>query len=832
MTKHPSTPIRPELASAYLPGDAPSLRAAYIEKLLCEQGKFPAVATQNDHYLALAHVVRDRLLARWIHTAQTYFERSSRTVAYLSAEFLLGPQLGNNLLCLGLADAARDALTSMPYSLDALLAHEEEPGLGNGGLGRLAACYMDSLATLDIPAIGYGLRYEYGIFDQEIRDGQQVEIADKWLRLGFPWEISRPEILLPVGFGGATQTFNDAHGRLRVRWVPEWIVNGTPYDTPVLGYGTENANFVRLWHAVASESFDFQAFTGGDYYGAVEAKVRSETISKVLYPNDAGLPGKQLRLEQQYLLVACSLRDMLRLYLQRETTLHGFADKFAIQLNDTHPALAILELMRLLVDEYDTPWDHAWQTTQACFGYTNHTLLPEALETWGLPLFGKLLPRHLEIVLEINRRFLEDVRARFPGDDARVQRMSLIDERGERSVRMAHVASVGSHAINGVAELHSDLLKRTVLHDFAELYPERFYNVTNGVTPRRFIALANPRLAALISRAIGGDWLRDLSQLRRLEPFATDPAFAVEWRQIKRDNKQRLSRHVTQVLGRELEPNSLFDVQVKRMHEYKRQVLNALHAITLYQRIGEGRLPDVHRTLLFAGKAAPGYVMAKLGIRLIHAVAALIRRDPEARKWLTIEFIPDFNVKVAERIYPAADLSEQISLAGKEASGTGNMKLALNGALTIGTLDGANIEIRDQVGAENFYLFGLDAEQVLTLKASGYRPWELPDRDPELQRALGLIGSGALSDGDPERFQPLLRSLLDHDEYCVLADYRAYVDAQAQVARDFLDETSWTRRSILTVARMGHFSSDRAIREYCQKIWRVPAVPVRAGSAG
>ena len=807
--------------------DAATIRQDFLDKLLRQQARFPAVATLNDDYLALAYVVRDRLLTRWIDSAQTFFDRSSRTVAYLSAEFLLGPQLGNNLLCLGLQDAVREALAPLPRSLDELLAHEEEPGLGNGGLGRLAACYMDSLATLQIPAIGYGLRYEYGIFDQEIRNGQQVEIADKWLRLGFPWEIPRPEILHPVGFGGTTQHFSDERGRFRVRWVPERIVNGMPYDTPVLGYGSKNANFVRLWQAIASESFNFEAFNAGDYYGAVEDKVRSETISKVLYPNDALLPGKQLRLEQQYLLVACSLRDMLRIYFQRgEKTLQGFADKYAIQLNDTHPALAILELMRLLIDEYALPWDQAWELNVRCFGYTNHTLLPEALETWGLPLFGKLLPRHLEIVLEINRRLLIEVRAKYPGDEARAQRLSLIDERGERSVRMANVACMGSHAINGVAALHTDLLRRTVLRDFAELYPQRFFNVTNGITPRRFLARANPELARLISSAIGDGWLLDLEQLRGLEALAEDAEFRKRFRAIKRDNKAVLSEHTTRALGTPLDPATLFDVQVKRMHEYKRQVLNVLHAITLYQRIQHGQLPRVARTLIFAGKAAPSYFMAKLVIRLIHDVAGAIARHPEARKWLNVVFIPDFNVKVAERIYPAADLSEQISLAGKEASGTGNMKLSLNGALTIGTLDGANVEIRERVGAENFFLFGMTADEVMALRARGYQPWDLPSRDDELRQALDALGSGALSEGEVDRYQPLLRSLIEHDEYMVLADYRAYMEAQTRVSDAFLDVEEWSRRAILNVARMGHFSSDRAIREYCNSIWQVQPVPV------
>jgi starch phosphorylase len=806
--------------------DAPSIRAEYLAKLTCEQGKFPAVATRNDQFLALAHLVRDRLLERWVLTARTYYERESRTVAYLSAEYLLGPQLGNNLLCLGLTENVRTALAPLDVSLDSLLEHEQEPGLGNGGLGRLAACFMDSLATLNVPAIGYGIRYEYGIFDQAIRDGEQVEEADQWLRLGYPWELARPEIVYPVGFGGTTHQYTDEAGRFRVGWRPEQIVNGTAHDTPVLGYATQTANFLRLWRAVASVSFDFQAFNSGDYYRAVEDKVRSETVTKVLYPNDSALAGKRLRLEQQYLLVSCSLRDMIRIHLQREPTLHGFHAKYAVQLNDTHPALAVVELMRLLVDEHALAWEQAWEITVATFGYTNHTLLPEALETWGLSLLGSLLPRHLELIYEINRRFLAEVRARYPGDDARARRMSLIDEEGERSVRMAHLACVGSHAINGVAELHSRLLREQVLSDFAQMYPERFCNVTNGVTPRRFIALINPGLARLLTGAIGEGWVTDLEQLQRLEPLAEDAAFCAEFARIKQANKRALCAYVERVGSVTLDPSTLLSVQVKRMHEYKRQLLNLLHVITLYRRIVSGLPPSTRRTFVFAGKAAPGYFMAKLVIRLVHDVAQVVRRDPEARKWLAVVFVPDFNVKVAERIYPAADLSEQISTAGKEASGTGNMKLSMNGALTIGTLDGANIEIRERVGAENFYLFGLTADEVRAQKLAGYRPAEVAQRDAELRGVLDLLASGHFAGGQRERYAPILRSLLDHDEYMVLADYRAYVSAQDLVAVDYRDQDAWTRRAIRTVARMGHFSSDRAIADYARDVWKVACVKI------
>ncbi|HKU41540.1 MAG TPA: glycogen/starch/alpha-glucan phosphorylase [Polyangiales bacterium] len=811
--------------------DPETIRRAYFDKLVCQQGKFPAVATLNDQYLALSYVVRDHLLERWVQSARTYYERGSRTVVYVSAEFLLGPQLGNNLLYLGMTDAARKALEPLGVSLDALLAHEEEPGLGNGGLGRLAACYMDSLASESIPAIGYGLRYEYGIFDQEIRDGQQVEIADKWLRYGNPWEIQRPELLVPVGFGGSTQPYTDAQGRYRVRWVPERTVQGMPYDTAILGYGTNNANFLRLWQAVASHAFDFQAFSSGDYYGAVEDKIRTETISKVLYPNDNADQGKQLRLQQQYLMVCCSLQDMLRIHKQRMPSLHGFHEKFAIQMNDTHPALCVAELMRLLVDEHEFAWEEAWHITVQCLGYTNHTLLPEALEAWKLPLFQRLLPRHTEIVFEINQRFLSEVRVKYPNDEDRVQRMSLIDEHGERAVRMANLACVGSHAVNGVAELHSRLLRSTVLRDFAEMYPERFCNVTNGVTPRRFIALSNPALTQLITEAIGDRWISDLGRLRELEPFAADAAFQQRFREVKRRNKQLLSQHVTAVLGHELDASSLFDVQVKRIHEYKRQLLNLLHAITQYVRIRAGHAPDVRRTVIFAGKAAPGYYMAKLIIRLIHDVAAVIRRDPEVRKWLDVVFVPDFNVKTAEHIYPAVDLSEQISTAGKEASGTGNMKMALNGALTIGTLDGANVEIRERVGADNFFLFGLTAEDVVSLRAAGYRPWERVQRDPELHEVLDLVDNGHFAQGDRSRYAPIVRSLVEWDEYLILEDYRAYVELQSKTAAAFVDADNWSKRAILTVARMGYFSSDRSIREYCDRIWNVRPVKVPPADA-
>jgi starch phosphorylase len=804
-----------------------AFKRAYEENLRYVLGRFPDVATPNDRYLALAHAVRDRLMDRWIRSMEAYYRASARTVCYLSAEFLLGPHLGNNLLNMGALDVAREAATGLDLDLDALLDQEEEPGLGNGGLGRLAACYMDSLATLQVPAIGYGIRYEFGIFDQIIRDGWQVEITDKWLHLGNPWEVQRPEIAFEVGLGGATEWYEDETGRGRVRWIPERVVRGEACDTPILGYRVGNANLLRLWRAEATESFDFQAFNVGDYWGAVEEKVRSETISKVLYPNDEPEAGQRLRLAQQFFFVSCSLQDMIRLHLQTAPDVRGFDRRFAAQLNDTHPAVAVPELMRLLLDVHGLDWDDAWEITRRAFAYTNHTLLPEALETWGVELFGSLLPRHIQIVYEINRRFLDDVRQRFPGDEERIQRMSLIDETGGRSVRMAHLASVGSHTINGVAALHSDLLKRHVLRDFQEMWPDKIRNVTNGVTPRRFVALINPGLAGLVTEAIGDGWLRDLEQLRQLEPRADDASFREKWRRVKAANKEALAAEIEERAGVAVDPGSLFDIQVKRIHEYKRQHLNVLHAVTLYHRLK--RNPDLDlppRTVIFAGKAAPGYFMAKRIIKLIHSVGAVINRDPEVRGRLRVAFLPDYNVKNCQRIFPAADLSEQISTAGKEASGTGNMKFALNGALTIGTLDGANVEIREAVGEDNFFLFGLSVEQVQRVRAEGYHPGEHYGADPELRAALDAIAAGEFSDGDREVFRPVVDNLLHHDPFLVLADYRSYVDAQGEVEKAWRDEDAWTRAAILNAARSGRFSSDRSIYEYCRDIWKVEPVPV------
>ena len=805
-----------------------AFKNAFLDNLFCVQGKTPALATHHDYYMALAYTVRDRMLHRWISTASAYTTLGSRTVAYLSAEFLMGPHLGNNLVNLGMHDLVRQAVTELGLDFDGLLSCEDEPGLGNGGLGRLAACFLDSMATLQIPSLGYGIRYEFGIFQQEIVDGWQIEKTDKWLRYGNPWEVPRPEWAVEVKLGGYTERYIDHDGATRTRWVPHRIVNGVPYDTAILGYRVNTANTLRLWRAEAPESFDFEIFNRGDYYGAVNQKVVSENLSKVLYPNDEAVQGKELRLEQQYFFVSCSLKDMLRILRVQQIPLTRFHEKFAVQLNDTHPAIAVAELMRLLVDEHAVDWEEAWSITTRTFAYTNHTLLPEALERWSLPVFSKILPRHLEIVYEINARFLDEVRLRFFGDDERIGRMSLIDETGPRYVRMASLACVGSHAVNGVAALHSQLLKEDVLKDFHDLTPEKFSNKTNGVTPRRWLALINPRLSALICDAIGDGWVRELERLRELEKFADDPAFQDRWRHIKRANKCALAEAARERTGISIDPDSMFDVQVKRIHEYKRQHLNILHVIALYHRLKwDSHLDIPPRTFIFGGKAAPGYTMAKLIIKLINSVGDVVNRDSQVRNRLKVLFLPNFNVKNGHLVYPAAELSEQISTAGKEASGTGNMKFCMNGALTLGTQDGANIEICNETGPENGFMFGLTAPEVHALRTQGYRPMAYYESNPELRAVIDLIRDGFFSRGDVLRFRPLIDSLLNWDTYLLFADFQPYLDAQAQVSNAYADTRRWAHMSILNVARSGFFSSDRTIREYARDIWRVPSVPIR-----
>ncbi|MFM6188601.1 MAG: glycogen/starch/alpha-glucan phosphorylase [Planktothrix sp.] len=804
-----------------------TLKRAFADNLFYELGKYESIATKEDFYMALAYTLRDRLLSRWLKTVKTYEDHIVKIVYYLSAEFLMGRHLGNSLINLHLYDRVRQAVEESGLNLDELLEQEPDPGLGNGGLGRLAACFLDSLASLEIPAVGYGIRYEFGIFHQTMQDGWQAEIPDKWLRFGNPWEIPRPEEAVEVKFGGHTEIYHDEKGRERIRWIPAATVIGIPYDTPVPGYDTNTVNPLRLWKAEASDDFNFEAFNAGNYDGAVADKMRSETISKVLYPNDNTPQGKQLRLEQQYFFVACSLRDIVKRHLRHNSGLYNLNETAAIQLNDTHPAIAIAELMRLLLDEHGIDWDSAWRVTQKTFAYTNHTLLPEALEKWSVSLFGYLLPRHLQIIYEINRRFLEDVERWYPEDDQLVGRLSLIEEGSEKFVRMAHLACVGSHAINGVAALHTDLLKKDTLRDFYKLWPEKFVNKTNGVTPRRWILLSNPTLSDFYTSKIGDGWLKDLDQLRQLESCIDDPEFCEQWRQIKLYNKQQLADYIWKFNGVEVDPHSIFDIQVKRIHEYKRQHLDVLHIITLYNRIKQN--PNVHiypRTFIFGGKAAPGYFMAKLIIKLINAVGEVVNKDPDVRGRLKVVFLANFNASLGQRIYPAADLSEQISTAGKEASGTGNMKFAMNGALTIGTLDGANIEIREEAGFENFFLFGLTAEEVYTLKSKGYKPLDYYHRNAELKAVIDRIASGYFSHGKEELFKPLVDSLMYHDEYMLFADYQAYIDCQREVSLAFQDTEKWTRMSILNALRMGKFSSDRTIREYCNEIWNVKSIPV------
>ncbi len=815
-----------------------AIKNSFLDDLFYVQGKFPALATKNDYYMALAYAVRDRMLQRWISTAAVYTREASRTVVYLSAEFLMGPQLGNNLINLGIFEPVKQCMTELGLNFEELLQQEEEPGLGNGGLGRLAACFIDSLATLEVPAVAYGIRYEFGIFQQEIIDGWQIEKTDKWLRFGYPWELVRPEWAVSVKFGGKTERYIDEHEHLRMRWVPNKTVNGVPYDTLILGYHGNTANTLRLWRAEAPESFDFASFNSGDYYGAVNQKIISENLSKVLYPNDEQLRGKELRLEQQYFFVSCSIQDMFRILRTQKLPVSEFHEKFAVQLNDTHPAIAIAELMRLLVDEHVLPWTDAWSITCKAFAYTNHTLLPEALERWPLEVFGRVLPRHLEIIFDINAHFLEEVRIRFLGDEERIRRMSLIDESEERHVRMAHLACVGSHAINGVAALHTELLKHDVLKDFYEMWPRKFSNKTNGVTPRRWMVLSNPQLSDLITEHIGNGWIKDLAQLKLLEPLAENAQFRARWREIKQYNKRTFAALALRRTGVHADPDSMFDVLVKRIHEYKRQHLQVLHIVSLYHGIKSNPALAVQpRTFIFGGKAAPGYHMAKLMIKLITAVGDVINRDPDVRDRLKVVFLPNFNVTNGQRVYPAADLSEQISTAGKEASGTGNMKFCMNGALTIGTLDGANIELREEVGADNFFLFGLSTQEVYALKTRGYRPMEYYSSNPKLREVMDLIRSGFFSRGDTELFKPLVDSLMHYDPYMLFADFQSYIDCQARVSAIYRDTERWTRMSILNTARSGKFSSDRTIREYCADIWRVKSVPIQllthkeAGSA-
>ncbi|MDE2950648.1 MAG: glycogen/starch/alpha-glucan phosphorylase [Chloroflexota bacterium] len=794
---------------------------AFADNLYYTRGQAIYTATRHDLYMALSHTVRDYMMFNWQKNVDAYFRQNPKFVYYLSAEYLIGQQLEKNLLYTGTYGFARETMRQHDIDLADLSRLDIEPGLGNGGLGRLSACFMDSLATLNIPAVGYGIRYEYGIFRQSFRDGWQVESPDEWLHYGNPWEFPQPDDMVEVGFGGHTESYHDSEGNYYVRWIPAQTILGQPYHTLVPGYRTKTVNMLRLWGARATREFDLQLFDVGDYTRAVEQKTSSENVTKVLYPNDNTPQGKELRLKQQYFFVACSLNNIIKRFMIKNVEWEKLPEVAVIHLNDSHPVIAIAELMRLLVDLYKLPWERAWDITTRTFAATQHTLLPEALEKWPVWLLERVLPRHLEVIYEINHRFLDEVRMSYPNDPERVSRLSIIEEGPEKQVRMANLACVGSYSINGVAELQSDLLRTKVFPDFAEMMPEKFGNKTNGVTPRRFIQLANPILADLITEKIGAGWLSDLDELRGLEAFVDDPAFRQAWRAMKTANKAQLADYIESVLGLSVNTESMFDVMVKRLHEYKRQLLKTLHIVHLYQKLKTDGATALHPvTFVFGAKAAPGYYMAKLIIKLINSVAEVVNRDPVSADVLRVVFVPNFNVTAGQLIYPAADISEQISLAGKEASGTGNMKFALNGALTIGTLDGANIEIRDRVGAENFFLFGLTTEEAYAAKEGGYHPWHYYERNDDLRMAIDWIANGQFSGGDTRLFRPIVDSLLHHDEYMLCADFASYLECQQAAMEAFADRERWTTMSILNAARSGFFSSDRTIAEYNRDIWR------------
>ncbi len=805
--------------------DVPGIKRTILNHLLIFQGRDPERAGKFDIYKAMAYAIRDFMVEKWINTQKGYYTKKQKRVYYLSLEFLIGRSLGNSLINMGLDDEVEQVIKEMGYDLEEIREEEEDAALGNGGLGRLAACFMDSVATMNIPAYGYGINYEYGLFHQKIIDGFQIESPDNWLRFGTPWQFERSLPLHPVNFYGKVNTYVDDKGRFRSEWVDTEMVMANACDVLIPGYRNDSVINMRLWQAKASRELDLSFFGRGDYVGAVMNKVKSETISKLLYPPDEATAGRELRLKQQYFFVAATFQDIFRRFTKHESDFTKFSDSVAVQLNDTHPSIAIPELMRILLDKYGLGWEMAWDITVKTFAYTNHTLMPEALETWPVDLMGQVLPRHLQIIYEINQRFLDQVRQRYPGNDSKLRAMSLIDDGSPKRVRMANLAIVGSHSVNGVAALHTHLLKTRLFRDFDEFFPGRFNNKTNGITPRRWLLKCNTGLAGVISSAIGEGWVTDLDQLRRLEPLADDAEFQKKFRAAKHQNKLRLAKVIKSLCGLEVNPDSLFDVQVKRMHEYKRQLLNVLHVIDLYQRIVTA--PDEQltpRTVIFAGKSAPGYWKAKLIIKFINSVAAVINNDPRVGDRLKVAFIPNYGVSLAEKIIPAADLSEQISTAGTEASGTGNMKFALNGALTIGTLDGANIEIREEVGEENIFIFGLTAEGAEWEKRSPRRtPSQLYEQNPDIKRIIDSIKDGCFSNGNKQLFLPIVDDLLDlrRDPYLNLIDLEDYLRCQAEVGLAYQDQRNWTRKAILNVARMGKFSSDRTIREYAREIWGV-----------
>jgi len=801
-------------------------REAFAKRMMYSVAKDAYTATDFNVYEGLALAVRDRLMERWFATQDAYYRADSKRVYYLSMEFLIGRALLSNLQNLGALGACRGALSELGIRLEEIAEQEWDAGLGNGGLGRLAACFLDSAATLSLPFYGYGIRYEYGIFRQRIQDGAQVEFPDNWLRYGSPWEIPRRDAIFPINFYGRTQPYRDGEGFDRIGWADAEVVYAMAYDMPVVGYGNDTVNSLRLWAAKSSREFDLGRFNAGQYVRAVEDKVQTENISKVLYPPDDQYAGKELRLKQQYFFVSATLQDVLRRFRKKaDRRWEDLPDKVAIQLNDTHPAVGIPELMRILVDRERLDWDFAWELTRSVFGYTNHTVLPEALECWPLELFGRLLPRHLEIVEEIDRRLREAVRRRHPEDTAREEKMAILSgENGERQVRMAHLAIVGSRKVNGVARLHTDILTNEVFPEFVDLFPGRFTNKTNGITPRRWLLSANPGLAALVTEAIGDRWTRHLEDVARLRVFADDASFRERFQRVKRDNKVAFARWMRKVHGCEIDPTSLFDVQVKRFHEYKRQLLNVLHVLALYHRIKLGRDAGVPRTVIVGGKAAPGYAFAKLVIKLVHAVGAMVNADPDCKGRLSLIFLPNYGVSCAEKVFPATDLSEQISTAGNEASGTGNMKAVLNGAVIIGTLDGANIEILEEVGTENMFFFGLTADEVRALGKTDYDPKASVEQNRELARVIETIAQ-------MEGFGPIVEVLLERDRYFHCADFGAYLACQERVSAAWKDQATWSAMAIRNVAGVARFSSDRAVREYAEEIWRVAPVPVQLAAA-
>ncbi|RKY94261.1 MAG: glycogen phosphorylase [Ignavibacteriae bacterium] len=809
--------------------DSFSISNQFAENLEFRLVRDRITASGDDAYFALSLAVRDRLVRKWLRTQRQYYQQDVKRIYYLSLEYLMGRLLGNALINMDYYNECYEILKEDGYSLEEIRDFEHDMGLGNGGLGRLAACYLDSMATLELPAFGYGIRYEYGIFEQEIENGYQVEYPDNWLSDGNPWDIMRRRLEFRVKFYGKTKRVETGNGEYKFEWVDTEDVLAMAYDVPIPGYGNNTVNNLRLWEAKACKDFSFKDFNAGNYVAAVATKTDSETISKVLYPNDSYLEGKFLRLKQQYFFVSATLQDIIRKYKINHDTFDKFADKTAIQLNDTHPVIAIPELMRILIDEENFSWDKAWAITSKTFAYTNHTVVPEALEEWSLQLFEELLPRHIQIVHEVNRRFLEYVKENYTTDEKILAKLSIIKEEPERTIRMANLAIVGSFAVNGVAALHTEIIKTKIFHHFNKIYPGKFLNVTNGITPRRWIKAANPFLSKIITDKIGDEWLKDLEKFKQLESFITDENFLESWESAKWLNKKLLIDYIEGEHNITVNPESMFDVQIKRFHEYKRQLLNIFHVITLYNRIKENpNIKMVPRTVIFGGKAAPAYFMAKLIIKLINSVADIVNNDPDVDNKLKVVFLRNYSVTLAQKIIPASDLSEQISMAGLEASGTGNMKFALNGALTIGTMDGANIEIREEVGEENIFIFGLLADEVVKLKENGYNPLDYYEGNKELKKVIDMITSDYFNTGEPHIFQPITEKLLSEDYYCLLADYQSYIDAQDKVSELYMNTNEWTKKTILNVARIAKFSSDRSIKEYAEKIWKVESVKIMA----